>query len=305
MIRLHGSITALITPFRDNEIDWKAFDDFIEWQIASGSDGLVACGTTGESPTLSHEEHRRILERAIAVVKGRVPLIAGTGSNSTREAVDLTQHAQKIGADAALVVTPYYNKPTQEGLYQHYKAVAQAVTMPVIIYNIPGRCVIDMKPETIARAAKDCANIIGVKDATNDRARVRQTIEACGADFIQLSGEDGTIAQFLGEGGHGCISVTSNVMPADCAALHAAWTKGDKATFEALDRKLAPMHHALFVETSPAPVKYACARLGFGTDEVRLPLVKASAHARQCVDEAMAACGLLQENAAGKLHAHA
>ncbi len=302
MIRLRGSITAIITPFRNGEIDWKAFDDFIEWQIASGSHGLVACGTTGESPTLSHEEHKRILERAAAVVKNRVPLIAGTGSNSTREAVDFTQHAEKAGADAALVVTPYYNKPTQEGLYRHYKAVAESTALPVVIYNIPGRCVIDMKPETMARAAKDCANIVGVKDATCDLARVKQTFAACGGDFIQLSGEDGTAADFLREGGHGCISVTANAAPAECAAFQDAWAKGDKAAFETLDKKLAPLHKALFVETSPSPVKYACSRLGFGTDEVRLPLVPASAEARRAVDSAMQSCGLL--SGAEKLHAH-
>ena len=304
MMRPYGSITALITPFKGGEIDWKAFDDFIEWQIASGSHGLVACGTTGESPTLSHDEHRRILERAVAVVKRRVPLIAGTGSNSTREAVDFTQHAEQIGADVALVVTPYYNKPTQEGLYQHYKMIAESTKLPVIIYNIPPRCIIDMKPETMARVAKVCRNVIGVKDATNDRNRVRQTFDACGEDFLQLSGEDGTIAQFMKEGGHGCISVTSNVAPAECAALHNAWRARDLVKFEEIDKKLAPLHAAMFVETSPAPVKYACSRLGLCTDEVRLPMVPASAHARKCVDAAMEAAGVLAKGETGKFQAH-
>jgi 4-hydroxy-tetrahydrodipicolinate synthase len=293
MIRLQGSITAIITPFRDGEIDWKAFDDFIEWQIACGSHGLVACGTTGESPTLSHDEHMRILERAVDVVKGRIPLIAGSGSNSTREAVNLTKHAEQVGADAALVVTPYYNKPTQEGLYQHYKAIAQSTALPILIYNIPGRCVIDMKPETMARVAADCKNIIGVKDATADLARVQQTFDACGPDFIQLSGEDATVGAFLEQGGHGCISVTSNVAPVECAGLHNAWRLADLSTFRSLEARLAPLNQALFIETSPAPVKYACSRLGFGTDEVRLPLVKASEAARHVVDEAMDAAGVL------------
>jgi 4-hydroxy-tetrahydrodipicolinate synthase len=304
MHALRGSITAIITPFKGGEIDWKAFDAFIEWQIASGSHGLVACGTTGESPTLTHDEHRRILERAVAVVKGRIPLIAGTGSNCTRKTAELTKHAQTIGADAALVVTPYYNKPTQEGLYQHYKAVAQSVSLPVIIYNIPGRCVVDMKPETMARARTECANIIGVKDATGDLTRVKQTAAACGADFLQFSGEDGLIADFLKEGGHGCISVTSNAAPAECAALHDAWKSGDRAKFDMLDKKLAPLHKALFVETSPAPIKYTCSRLGLCTDEVRLPMVPASQAARKAVDEAMEAAGLLSPHKPGKLHAH-
>ncbi len=302
MTRLHGSITAIVTPFRNGEIDWKTFDDFIEWQIASGSNGLVACGTTGESPTLSHDEHKRILERAAAVVKARVPLIAGTGSNSTREAVDFTEYAERAGANAVLVVTPYYNKPTQEGLYQHYKTVAKSTALPLVIYNIPPRCVIDMLPETMARVAKECPNVIGVKDATCDLTRVKRTFEVCGKDFTQLSGEDGTAAAFLREGGHGCISVTANIAPADCAAFQHAWKKQDIAAFEALDKKLAPLHKALFFETSPAPVKYACSRLGFGTDEVRLPMVPASREARQAVDAAMQGAGLLA--GAEKLHAH-
>jgi 4-hydroxy-tetrahydrodipicolinate synthase len=292
MIPLYGSITALITPFRDGAIDWKAFDALIEWQIESGTHGLVACGTTGESPTLSHDEHKAIVERAVRTVKGRVPVIAGTGSNSTREAVDFTRHAESAGADIALVVTPYYNKPTQEGLYQHYKVIARSVSMPIVIYNIPPRCVIDMKPETMARVRTDCANVIGVKDATCDLKRVKQTASVCGDDFIQVSGEDGTVAEFLKEGGVGCISVTSNAAPAECAALHNAWRNGDMATFTRIDAKLQPLHRALFVETSPAPVKYACSQLGFGTDEVRLPLVTASAEARRAVDEAMIKAGL-------------
>jgi 4-hydroxy-tetrahydrodipicolinate synthase len=207
----------------------------------------------------------------------------------------MTQYAEKIGADAALIVVPYYNKPTQEGLYQHYKAVAASTRLPIIVYNVPSRCVTDIMPETIARVKKDCPNIIGVKDATNDRTRVRRTIEICGPDFTQLSGEDASVALFLQEGGHGCISVTANAAPAALAALHNAWAAHDRDTFDAITRKLAPLHRALFVETSPAPVKYACSRLGFGTDSVRLPLVKASPEARQAVDDALIAAGLLTQ----------
>lgn len=293
MIDLRGSITALITPFRDGAIDWPAFDALIEWQIQSGTHGLVVCGTTGESPTLTHDEHRAILDRAVHVVKGRIPLIAGTGSNSTHEAIDLTRHAEKAGADAVLVVTPYYNKPTQEGLFQHFRAVAQSVSLPLIIYNIPPRCVIDMKPETMARVMAECPNVIGVKDATADLSRIAETRAACGAGFLQFSGEDGSIASFMREGGHGCISVTANIAPAECAAFQNAWQAGDFATVESLDARLACVHKALFVETSPAPVKYACNRLGLCSDEVRLPMVPASAMARQAVDDAMTGCGLM------------
>jgi 4-hydroxy-tetrahydrodipicolinate synthase len=287
-----GSIPALITPFKNAEIDWPAFDRFVEWQIEQGSHGVVPCGTTGESPTLSHEEHMAIVERCVNVVKGRIPVIAGTGSNSTREAVELTRHAKQAGVDAALVVTPYYNKPSQEGLYQHYKALNDEGGLPIIIYNIPGRCVVDMSLETMARLAA-LPNIVGVKDATNDLARPVDTLRVIGPDFCQLSGEDGTAPAFLAQGGHGCITVVGNVAPALSARMHDAWMKKDLATFTQMRDALGPLCKALFCETSPAPVKYAASLLGFGSDEVRLPLVRASENARKQVDAAMAHAGLL------------
>ncbi len=298
-----GSITALITPFKDGNIDWKAFDSFVEWQIESGTDGLVPCGTTGESPTLSHEEHKKIVERCVAVAAGRVPVIAGSGSNSTREAIELTTHAQTAGSDAALVVTPYYNKPSQEGLYQHYKALHDATDIPIIIYNIPGRSVIDMNLDTMARLA-ELPRIVGVKDATADLARPLNLKNLVGDEFCQLSGEDATATGFLAQGGHGCISVTSNIAPALCAQMQDAWTAGDLKTMAVCRDTLGPVHKALFCETSPAPVKYAASLLGFSTDEVRLPLVPASKAARAAVDQAMAQAGLLSEAKAATLRAH-
>ena len=283
----YGSITALITPFKNGAIDWTAFESLIERQIENGTHGIVPCGTTGESPTLSHDEHKRIVERCVDQVKGRIPVIAGTGSNSTAEALDFTTHAKQAGADAALIVTPYYNKPTQEGLYAHYKYLAENVDIPIIIYNIPGRCVIEMSVETMARLAK-IPNIIGVKDATNDLSRVKATIEAIGTDFCQLSGEDPTISEFMKQGGHGCISVTSNLLPDLCAKMHNLWKEGKASEAEAIQKKLMPVHSALFVETSPQPVKYALASLGLCTEDVRMPLLPASQNARKVVDEAMA-----------------
>lgn len=288
-----GSITALITPFSSGEIDWNAFEKLVEWQIASGTDGLVPCGTTGESPTLSHDEHRQVVERCIQITAGRVPVIAGSGSNSTREAIDLTLHAQKSGATAALVVTPYYNKPSQEGLYQHYKALHDATNIPIIIYNIPGRSVIDMSIDTMCRLA-ELPRIIGVKDATGDLARPLNLKNRLGDSFCQLSGNDDTATAFLAQGGHGCISVTSNVAPALCAQMQDAWQAGDLASMVSARDLLAPLHKALFCETSPAPVKYAAAKLGYGSDEVRLPLVAASKAARDAVDDAMMFAGLLE-----------
>lgn len=286
-----GSITALITPFRNNEVDWAAFEKIVEWQIDSGTHGLVPCGTTGESPTLSHEEHRAIVERCIKIVAGRIPVIAGTGSNSTREAIDLTKHAQKAGADAALVVTPYYNKPSQDGLYAHYKALHDATDIPIIIYNIPGRSVIDMSIDTMCRLA-ELPRIVGVKDATADLARPLNLRNRLGDSFCQLSGEDATATGFLAQGGHGCISVASNVAPALCAQMQDAWASGDLATMASRRDRLGPLHKALFCETSPAPVKYGMSVLGFGTEDVRLPLVPASANARAAMDEAMTFAGL-------------
>ena len=289
---LKGSLVALITPFRDGKVDEKAFQSFVEWQIEQGTEGVVPCGTTGESPTLSHAEHKRVVELCIDVAKGRVPVVAGTGSNSTAEAIDFTRHAKQAGADAALVVTPYYNKPTQEGLYQHYKAITEAVDLPVIIYNIPARCVIDMSVATMARLAK-LPNIVGVKDATNDLARPLRTRAAIGPDFSMLSGEDVTAIAFMGQGGDGCISVTANVAPRACADMHQAWRRGEAATAMNINERLLPLHDALFCETSPAPVKYACSLLGKSTPDVRLPLVPASAQAQEQVRSAMRSAGVL------------
>jgi 4-hydroxy-tetrahydrodipicolinate synthase len=289
---LNGSLVALITPFRDGKVDEKAFQNFVEWQIEQGTEGVVPCGTTGESPTLSHAEHKRVVELCIEVAKGRVPVVAGTGSNSTAEAIDFTRHAKEAGADAALVVTPYYNKPTQEGLYQHYKAITEAVDLPVIIYNIPARCVIDMSVATMARLAK-LPNIVGVKDATNDLARPLRTRAAIGPEFSMLSGEDVTAIAFMGQGGDGCISVTANVAPRACADMHQAWRRGETATAMNINERLLPLHDALFCETSPAPVKYACSLLGKSTPDVRLPLVPASAQAQEQVRSAMRSAGVL------------
>jgi len=281
-----GSIPALITPFANGEIDWKSFDHFVEWQIEQGSHGLVPTGTTGESPTLSHDEHNAIVERCIDIVKGRIPVIAGTGSNSTKEAITLTQHAKDAGADAALVVTPYYNKPTQEGMYQHFKAIHDAVAIPIVIYNIPGRCIVDMSAETMARLAK-LPNIIGVKDATNDLGRPVTVRREIGTDFCQLSGEDATAPAFLAQGGVGCISVVANVAPKLSAEMHEAWQAGDIARFSEIRDLLDPLANDLFVESNPAPVKYALSTLGLCTDEVRMPLLPASDNARRRVDAAM------------------
>ncbi|MCS6879669.1 MAG: 4-hydroxy-tetrahydrodipicolinate synthase [Geminicoccaceae bacterium] len=286
-----GSIVALVTPFRNGAIDERAFQDLVEWHLDQGTDGFVPVGTTGESPTLSHAEHQRVIELCVEAVAGRAPVIAGTGSNSTEEAISLTRHAKKVGADAALVVTPYYNKPTQEGLYQHFKAIHDAVDLPIIIYNIPGRCVVDMTPETMARLAR-LPNIVGVKDATNDIVRPLLTAETCGPEFCQLSGEDANVVAFLAHGGHGCISVTANVAPALCAALHDAWAAGRHAEALAIHRKLMPLHRALFCETNPGPVKYALSRLGRIAPEIRLPLVMPSEANRARIEEALAAVGI-------------
>jgi 4-hydroxy-tetrahydrodipicolinate synthase len=288
----HGSFTALITPFRDGAVDEKAFQELVDWQIKEGTDGLVPCGTTGESPTLSHEEHHRVVDLCIEAAAGRVPVVAGTGSNSTAEAVSLTRHAKKAGADAALVVMPYYNKPTPEGQYQHFKAVHDSADIPVIIYNIPGRSVVDMSVETMARLAK-LPNIVGVKDATADLVRPMLTRMAIGKDFCQLSGEDATVVPFLSQGGHGCISVTSNVAPRQCAELHDAWAKRDLDTVMSINERLMPLHKALFVEASPGPVKYAASLLGRGGSGLRLPLVEPTDATRQKVKEAMISAGLL------------
>src|SRR5689334_16629949 len=261
MTMFQGSITALITPFRNGEVDEKAFQTFVDWQIKNGTKALVPCGTTGESPTLSHEEHMRVVELCIEAAARRVPVIAGTGSNSTAEAIDFTRHAKRAGADAALVVTPYYNKPTQEGMFLHFTAIADAVDLPLFIYNIPPRSVVDMSVETMARLAKH-RNIVGVKDATANLTRPLHTKRACGEDFIQLSGEDHTALAFNAAGGVGCISVTANVAPRLCAEMHKAWREGRIVEAQAIQDRLVPLHDALFSETSPGPVKYAASLLG-------------------------------------------
>ena len=287
-----GSIVALITPFRNGALDEEAYRALIEWHIEQGTDGLVPCGTTGESPTLSHEEHKHVVEVCVRAAAGRIPVIAGSGSNATDEAIDLTRHAKEVGADAALVVTPYYNKPTQEGLYQHYKAIHDSVELPIIIYNIPARCVVDMTVETMARLAK-LPRIVGVKDATQDLARPIRTRMAIGPDFCQLSGEDGTLLPFLAAGGHGCISVSANVAPALCAEVQRAWRQGDIVAAQGLHERLMPLHSALFCETSPSPVKYAASLLGKCLNDVRLPLVGISDASKEAVRQAMIHAGIL------------
>jgi 4-hydroxy-tetrahydrodipicolinate synthase len=287
-----GSFTALVTPFKNGSVDEKAFRDLVEWQIAEGTSGLVPVGTTGESPTLSHEEHKQVVEWCVDQAGGRVPVIAGAGSNSTKEAVELSKHAEEAGADAVLVVTPYYNKPTQEGLYQHYKAINDAIGIPIIIYNIPPRSVIDMSVDTMKRLF-ELKNIAGVKDATANMARTSQQRAALGPDFNQMSGEDITALGFMAHGGHGCISVTSNVAPRLCAEFQGACLRGDFHTALKLQDKLAPLHLNLFIETSPAPVKYALSLLGKCADTVRLPMVPASEKARVAVREAMVHAGLI------------
>jgi len=287
-----GSLPALITPFKNGEVDEDSFRSFVDWQIEEGSDGLVPCGTTGESPTLSHQEHMEVTEICIDEAKGRVPVIAGAGSNSTKEAVDLTQHAKDAGADAALVVTPYYNKPTQNGMYEHFKAV-QDVGLPVIIYNIPARSVIDMTPETMAELAK-LPNIVGVKDATANLTRPQMTkIALHGSEFCHLSGEDGTAVPFLAAGGDGCISVTANIAPRMCADMQRAWRKRRIDDCLELQDRLMPVHDSLFCETSPGPVKYAASILGKCTAELRLPMTDIAESSKETVHQALVGAGLL------------
>ncbi len=287
-----GSFTALITPFKNGAVDVKAYQDFVAWQIDEGADGMVPCGTTGESPTLSHKEHHLVVETCIEAVAGRAPVIAGAGSNSTDEAVELTRHAKKAGADAVLIVTPYYNKPTQEGLYRHYKTINDEGDMPIIVYNIPGRSVVDISVKTMERLAK-LSNIVGVKDATSDLNRPILTRNACGAGFCQLSGEDGTALPFLSAGGVGCISVTANIAPRMCADMHRAWQEGDLAKAMDLQFKLSPVHSAMFFESSPAPVKYAASLLGKCTAEVRAPLCEVSQAGKRAVEEALESAKIL------------
>jgi 4-hydroxy-tetrahydrodipicolinate synthase len=289
--KFRGSFTALVTPFKNGSLDEAAFRGLVSWQITEGTHGLVPVGTTGESPTLSHDEHKRVVEWCIEEAKGKVPVIAGAGSNSTKEAVELAEHAEKAGANAVLVVTPYYNKPTQEGMYQHFKAINDAIGIPIIIYNIPGRSVIDMSVETMTRLF-ELKNIAGVKDATASMVRVSQQRAAMGEDFNQLSGEDATILGYMAHGGHGCISVTSNVAPRLCAEFQSACLKGDYKAALKLQDKLMPLHTALFIETNPAPAKYALSLLGKCADTVRLPMVRLAEPTKAAVRQAMVHAGL-------------
>ena len=287
-----GSIVALVTPFRNGAVDAIALQDLVEWHVAEGTHGLVPVGTTGESPTLSHEEHHQVVDLVIEAAAKRLPVIAGAGSNSTAEAISLTRHAKQAGADAALVVTPYYNKPTQDGLYAHYTAIADAVDIPIIIYNIPGRSVVDMSVETMARLAKH-PNIVGVKDATADLARPLATGTAVGWNgFCQLSGEDATALAFYAGGGNGTISVTANVAPRLCAEMYNAWEGGDIATAVAINKRLYPLNKALFIESNPAPAKYALSTMGKLANELRLPLVPVRETTQTAVRDAMAFAGL-------------
>ena len=287
-----GSFTALVTPFRDGAVDEKAFRDLVDWQIEEGIHGLVPVGTTGESPTVSHDEHKSVVEWTVAQAAGRVPVIAGAGSNNTIEAIDLARHAEKAGADAVLVVTPYYNKPGQEGLYQHYKAINDVIGLPIYIYNIPGRSVVDMSVETMARLA-ELKNIVGVKDATANLARVSQQRQAIGPGFNQLSGEDATALAFMAHGGDGCISVASNVAPKLCAQLIEACIAGDYTKALELQDRLFPLFQALFVETNPSPTKYALSVLGKIVDEARLPMVPVTEKTKETVLAAMRHAGIL------------
>src|SRR5512135_670888 len=281
-----GSFVALITPFRDGAVDETAFQEHVAWQIGQGTHGLVPIGTTGECPALEEEEQERLIALTVEVAKGRAPVIPGTGFNSTTHTIHATKAAKKLGADAALVVCPYYNKPTQEGLYQHFKAVHDAVDLPIVIYNIPGRSAVDMSNATMARLAK-LPNVVGVKDATNDLARPLRTREGIGSKFCMLSGEDHTALAFLIQGGDGCISVTANVAPRACAEMHGAFQKGDVGRAMQINQRLLPLHDSLFAETSPAPVKFAASLLGKCTADVRLPLVVPMPETQEKVRQAM------------------
>jgi 4-hydroxy-tetrahydrodipicolinate synthase len=286
-----GSCTALITPFKGGKVDEKAFERLVEWQIEEGTHGLVPMGTTGESPTASHQEHMHVVELCIKIAKKRVPVIAGAGSNSTAEAIEFHRHAKKAGADAALHVTGYYNKPTQEGIYQHFKAISEAADLPIFLYNVPVRTITDISVATIARCAR-LENVVGIKDATANVGRVTQQRLACGEKFIQLSGEDATALGFMAHGGVGCISVTSNIAPRLCSQFQDACLKGDWKKALALQDRLMPLHDALFCETSPGPVKYAASRLGLCSAETRLPLAPIAEESKRKVDAALASVGL-------------
>ena len=290
-----GSNVALITPFKDNNLDEESYIKLINFHLENNTNGLVPAGTTGESPTLNHKEHEKVIELCINEVKGKIPVIAGTGSNSTDEAVALTKHAEKAGADGALVVTPYYNKPTQEGLYQHYKTINDNTSLPIIIYNIPSRCVIDMSVDTMARLF-ELKNIAGVKDATGDLNRLEETIKKLGPEFIQLTGEDGLAFKFNKRGGDGIISVTANIAPKLCSDMQKySKSKTDNEIKEAerIDQMLQPLHKSLFIESNPAPVKYAAKLLGLCDDEIRLPLVKIKKETEEEVKKALSSAKLI------------
>jgi 4-hydroxy-tetrahydrodipicolinate synthase len=292
-----GSITALITPFKNGSLDEEALRRFVDWQITEGTHGLVPTGTTGESPTLNFDEHKRVIDITIETARGRVPVIAGTGSNATDEAIELSTHAEKSGADGILIVNPYYNKPTQEGLFQHFKAINDKVGIPIVIYNIPGRTNVDMSVETMARVY-ELKNVVGVKDATANLARVSQQRAAMGAEFNQLSGEDATALGFTAHGGHGCISVASNIAPRLCSEFQNALMKGDFPAALKMQDRLMPLFDAMFVETNPGPVKYAASRLGLCSAEMRLPLTPVSEQTKKTVDAVLVKVGLLQAAAA-------
>ena len=287
-----GSIPALITPFKNESVDYDSFYKIIEWSIKEGSHGFVPCGTTGESPTLSHEEHKNVVEECIRIVDKRIPVIAGAGSNNTVEAIELTNHAEKNGADAVLIVTPYYNKPTQEGLYSHYKKISDSTKLPIIIYNIPSRSVVDMSIDTMIKLSK-LNNIIGVKDATNDLFRPLLTRTFIKKDFCYLSGEDGTAVPYLSQGGQGCISVTANIAPKLCAELHNNWRERKFEEVFSINLRLARINQALFVETSPGPAKYAAHLIGLCSFETRLPLAPIKDSTKNLVKEAMTEADLL------------
>ena len=288
-----GSCTALVTPFKNGHIDKDAFCKLVDWQIENGTAALIPVGTTGESPTLSHEEHDFVVELCIKQAAGRVPVIAGAGSNSTAEAVRLAKTGAAAGADAVLIVSPYYNKPTQEGLYQHFSAVAKAVSVSVIVYDIPGRSIVKVDDATMARLAADHANITGIKDATADVGRPTRLRNLLGADFAQLSGEDATALPYLAAGGHGCISVTANIAPKLLSEMHAAWTAGDIATAQSINERLMPLHDSMFCEASPGPVKYAAELLGICSAETRLPLCEIAPASKARVEAALRSAGLL------------
>ncbi len=292
-----GSNVALVTPFKGNSLDEKTYIKIINFHLENGTNGLVPAGTTGESPTLSHKEHEKVIELCIQEAKGKIPVIAGTGSNSTTEAISLTQHAEKAGADGALIVTPYYNKPTQEGLYQHYKAINDKCGIPIIIYNIPGRSVIDMTVDTMARLF-ELKNIVGVKDATGDLNRVDETFKKIGNEFIQLTGEDGLAYEYNKRGGVGCISVTANIAPKMCSDMQKfskSKDKDEQKKAEQIDIKLQPVHKSLFIESNPSPVKYAAKLIGLCDDNVRLPLVTVLDETKAEVKKALISAELINE----------